>query len=101
MRYSNFIMVLLIFTGLLAGCSSNNDLALDSKHTEFPDFVLSSPAIVQETYKMAAENPKVLASVPCFCGCNEGAGHKSNLDCFVKNMGSGNVITEWDPHGTA
>lgn len=101
MKYSNFIMVLLLLTGLLAGCSSKNDLSLDSKHEKFPDFVLSGSEIVQETYIMASEYPEALASAPCFCGCNEGAGHMSNLDCFVKNMGSDNAVTEWDPHGTA
>lgn len=101
MRYSNFIMVLLLLIGLLAGCSSKNDLSLDSKHAKFPDFVLSTSSQVQETYIMASQNPEVLASVPCFCGCGEGSGHKSNLDCFVKNMDSDNSVTEWDPHGTA
>ncbi|MDF2904554.1 MAG: hypothetical protein K0S25_2192 [Bacillus sp. (in: firmicutes)] len=101
MRYSKFILILVLLISVLVGCSSKKDLSLASKHTEFPDFVLSAPELVQETYVMASENPKVLASVPCFCGCYEGSGHKSNLDCFIKTMGAENAVVEWDPHGTA
>lgn len=101
MKYAKYTLLFVIIISLLAGCNSNKDLSLDSKHVKFPDFVLSTSPQVQETYVMAAENPEVLASVPCFCGCGDGAGHKSNLDCFVKNMGSDNEVTEWDPHGTA
>ncbi|MCL6572814.1 MAG: PCYCGC domain-containing protein [Bacillus sp. (in: Bacteria)] len=47
---------------------------------------------------MAAQNPQVLASVPCYCGCG-GEGHESNLDCFVDQIGANNVVTEWDQMG--
>jgi hypothetical protein len=99
-------IALLLFTGILAvivaaGCSSNKEeLKLDSKHQPLPDFVTNTSDKIQETYVMAAQYPEVLASVPCVCGC-VGDGHKSNLDCFVRDMGSDGGVTEWDQHGIA
>jgi hypothetical protein len=40
---------------------------------------------VIEAYQFAVEHPEVLNYMPCYCGCNEEAGHKSNEDCFVKS----------------
>lgn len=91
--------------GIASGCSSNEnshkEMALDSKHAALPDFVLSTPAIVQETYVMAGEHPEALAAVPCYCNCFESAGHTSNLDCFVGELGPNDEVMNWDPHGTA
>jgi hypothetical protein len=36
----------------------------------------------REGYQIAKEIPKVLAQIPCFCGC-EAVGHENLLDCFV------------------
>jgi hypothetical protein len=36
----------------------------------------------REGYQVAKEIPKVLAQIPCFCGC-EAEGHENLLDCFV------------------
>ncbi|WHY84606.1 PCYCGC motif-containing (lipo)protein [Neobacillus novalis] len=86
---------------IVAGCGSKLDKekwALDKKHKSLPDYVLSSSEKVQETYVMAATYPEVIASVPCYCGCSV-EGHKSNLDCFVKQVGGENAVTEWDSHG--
>lgn len=101
------LLVISVFSlGIAAGCSSTSEnehkeMALDSKHAALPDFVLNTPTIVQETYVMAAEHPEVVASVPCYCNCNESAGHMSNLDCFIGELGPNNEVTKWDPHGTA
>ncbi|RDU37656.1 hypothetical protein DRW41_07385 [Neobacillus piezotolerans] len=107
MKYIKYLLLMcaIVAIGVISACSSNSsnsdELKLDSKHAPLPDFVLSTPEKVQETYVMAAEYPEVLASVPCYCSCGTGAGHKSNLDCFVKGIGSENAVTEWDDHGTA
>lgn len=107
MRYFNYLLLMfaILAIGVISACSSDSadsgELKLDSKHTPLPDFVLATPEKVQETYVMAAEYPEVLTSVPCYCSCGTGAGHKSNLDCFVKGMGNDNAVTEWDNHGTA
>jgi hypothetical protein len=57
-----------------------------------------SMAVVNATYRFAAEHPEVLSYVPCFCGC-ERAGHRGNEDCFVKTRNEKGDVTEWDPHG--
>jgi hypothetical protein len=39
-------------------------------------------------YQAAKDIPEILAQLPCFCGCMEGLGHKSNLYCFADTHGS-------------
>jgi hypothetical protein len=54
---------------------------------------------VQTAYKTAATVTDILPYIPCYCGCGESAGHKSNLNCFIaKQNDDGSVI--WDDHGT-
>lgn len=95
-------LVLVISLALIvAGCGSklkDQNWTLDKKHQPFPDYVLNSSKVVQETYVMASKYPEVVASNPCYCGC-VADGHKSNLDCFVHSVGPDNAVTEWDPHG--
>lgn len=84
-----------------AGCSSKiENVKLDKKHAPLPDYVLNSSEKVKETYILAATYPEVVSSVPCYCGCTTG-GHKSNLDCFVSQIGDNNAVTEWDDHGVS
>lgn len=96
-----FAICSFIFILILAGCGSKDELTLDPKHKELPDYVLNTSEMIQETYIMAATYPEALASVPCYCGCNETDGHISNLDCFVGGMDSDNAVTEWDAMGIA
>jgi len=84
---------------ILTGCGSKEELSLDPKHKELPDYVLNASEKVQETYVMAAQYPEALASVPCYCGCYAEDGHKSNLDCFVDSLGPDMQVTEWDSMG--
>lgn len=95
------LTVALIMGFLLAGCGSKEDLSLDSKHKELPDYVQNAKAEVKEAYIMAAQYPEALASVPCYCGCYEIDGHISNLDCFVDGMDSNKAVTEWDAMGVS
>ena len=37
--------------------------------------------------------------MPCYCGCGESAGHKSNLNCFIQEKREDGSIV-WDDHGT-
>lgn len=98
-KYTGFIITGALIMGILTGCGSKEELSLDPKHKELPDYVLNASEKVQETYVMAAQYPEVLASVPCYCGCYAEDGHKSNLDCFVDNLGSDMQVTEWDSMG--
>lgn len=97
-------MIGFLSIGFTAGCSSSpekEEMALHEKHSPLPDYVMDSSEIVQETYVMAAHHPEVLEAVPCYCNCYESAGHMSNRECFIKDMGPDSEVTEWDPHGIA
>jgi hypothetical protein len=37
---------------------------------------------VREAYKIARENPDLLAQLHCYCGCDRTDGHKNLLDCY-------------------
>jgi len=38
----------------------------------------------------------LLSAIPCYCGCGA-QGHRSNLDCYVKEIGpDGSIVFE--PH---
>ena len=58
--------------------------------------VATAPQVVQEAYRFAIANPKILNRIPCYCGCGR-MGHKSNLECFVKNFNDDGSI-ELDDH---
>ena len=47
----------------------------------FPSFV---SADVEDGYQFAVDRPDVLRVLPCYCGCGLNAGHKNNLDCFIR-----------------
>lgn len=50
-------------------------------------------------YKTATKNVTLLQNIPCYCGCGQEAGHKSNADCFIQGKtADGKII--WDDHGT-
>jgi hypothetical protein len=94
------LMAILSIT-LLSGCGSKDESSktLDPKHQPFPDYVLNAGDKVQEAYVLASEYPEALAVAPCFCGCYNIDGHKSNLDCFVDGMGPDREVTGWDTMG--
>lgn len=96
-RFVSLALTGVVSLGILAGCGADKEeLTLDPKHKELPDYVLDSSDIIKETYIMAATYPDVLASVPCYCGCFAEDGHESNLDCFVDQFGQDMAVTEWD-----
>ena len=63
-----------------------------------PDFAYAStaPKHAPEAYQFAIDNPDTLAQIPCYCGCGQEAGHKSNLDCFIKSRQSDDIV--FDKH---
>ena len=42
----------------------------------------------REAYQAAKEIPEVLNQLPCYCGCMQNFGHKSNLYCFHDEHGA-------------
>jgi len=39
-------------------------------------------------YQVAKDIPEILSQLPCYCGCMDGLGHKSNLYCFSDKHGT-------------
>ncbi|WP_232277045.1 PCYCGC domain-containing protein [Paenibacillus sp. 481] len=66
---------------------------------ELPSFLDEQRDEIKLIYRLAAQEAELLQSMPCYCGCGDSAGHKSNLNCFVAQINEKNEI-EWDDHGT-
>ncbi|WP_168928306.1 PCYCGC domain-containing protein [Paenibacillus ginsengarvi] len=64
-----------------------------------PSFLDKQREEIRTAYRLAAQSAELLRSIPCYCGCGESAGHKSNENCFIQEIKSdGSVV--WDDHGT-
>ncbi|OZI10668.1 hypothetical protein CEW92_15765 [Bacillaceae bacterium SAS-127] len=124
MRVWTYFAVLSSLLLLIAGCSSvskeeseghkasESESHTDHMHTqpngdlqeetasvdEMPNFLQDKDDQMKTIYLAAAKNPEVLESMPCYCGCGDSAGHKSNLNCFVADIKEEKVV--WDDHGT-
>ena len=68
--------------------ASDGELS-DVIHDAGPDAVAS--------YQAAIDDPAVLASVPCLCGCIQALGHTSNLACYIESSARG--VTVYSTHG--
>jgi hypothetical protein len=55
----------------------------DWEKYKFPKYVYIHDSI-QTAYKIAVNNPELLAKFPCYCFC-EPMGHKNLAYCFLKN----------------
>ncbi|MET3546450.1 PCYCGC motif-containing (lipo)protein [Paenibacillus cellulositrophicus] len=80
--------------------AANGDLQETTGGKEqLPSFLQPANDTVRTAYMAAAGVKEVLNQIPCYCGCGESAGHKSNLNCFIKEVNpDGSVV--WDDHGT-
>lgn len=105
------MMVLLFLILILSACgsnheqshqehSSNGDLLEKTASAEvLPSFLKGQQKEIRMIYQAAGKSTELLQWIPCYCGCGESAGHKSNMNCFVKKINQdGSVI--WDDHGT-
>lgn len=64
-----------------------------------PGFLDKQRTEVQQIYRLAAHHAELLQWIPCYCGCGDSAGHRSNRDCFVNDIREDGSIL-WDDHGT-
>ncbi|WP_115992300.1 PCYCGC motif-containing (lipo)protein [Cohnella lupini] len=70
-----------------------------SSAEKLPSFLNAKQNAVQVAYQVAGKLGDTLRWIPCYCGCGESAGHKSNLNCFINEIRDDGSI-EWDDHGT-
>lgn len=63
-----------------------------------PSFLDGASEKLTLAYQAAALLPEALQQIPCYCGCGESAGHKSNFNCFIAEIKEDEVV--WDDHGT-
>jgi len=93
-------ILLVAFSGVLAGCSASNttdehSFPMASMH-EMPADVQSAPVTVQQAYQFAVANPEVLQQLPCYCGCGA-VGHKSNYACYISGVDESGAVA-FDAH---
>jgi hypothetical protein len=91
MRKQNTVLfVLLLFPLIFVGLSveqvhaAKKDESLrrgETRATLDPN-MFSDPA-TRQAYQIARDIPWVLDSIYCYCHCEESAGHKSLLSCYV------------------
>jgi hypothetical protein len=79
---------------------ASSDLREQTKSAAtLPSFLNGQKEEIRLVYQMAGLSAELLQWIPCYCGCGESVGHKSNLNCFIKEVKSdGSVV--WDDHGT-
>lgn len=111
---NGFILFGLLILVILTGCSttSSTNSSIDKITTgqnggdqiettsgpnQLPTFLKNVDPSIGNIYKLAAENQELLASIACYCGCGESVGHKSNLNCFIKEKKANGSIV-WDTH---
>jgi len=78
----------------------NGDLReITASVSTLPGFLDGQQDAVRVAYQAAALLEDTLRWIPCYCGCGDSAGHKSNLNCFVNEIREDGSV-EWDDHGT-
>ncbi|PLT34956.1 PCYCGC motif-containing (lipo)protein [Bacillus sp. V5-8f] len=80
--------------------TSSGDIQEETKTANvMPDFLNGKPEEMAAIYAAAPKYQELLEHIPCYCGCNDSAGHRDNYDCFIhENKNNGAVV--WDDHGT-
>lgn len=79
------------FAGYPVPDEPNGDLA----KVVWPAFVTRAGPEVQRLYEFQIQNGDLMKYMPCFCGCNQEAGHQSNRDCYVKQVNpDGSVVLD-------
>ncbi|MGG0185250.1 PCYCGC motif-containing (lipo)protein [Bacillus rhizoplanae] len=118
------LLVSLLFV-ILVGCNSANDSSANknsetqnqledpkNKDAHYKDDILETTTSVEtlpsflssakngqvsQIYGMVGENIELLEWIPCYCGCGENSDHKSNKDCFIREIKQSREVT-WRSH---
>lgn len=63
-----------------------------------PSFLSSSKnGQVSQIYGMVGKNIELLEWIPCYCGCGANSQHKSNKDCFIREVKQNGEV-KWSSH---
>jgi len=71
------------FVGAVVQAALDTSLVAWPHQDRWPLHFWSAGRHVQQAYRFAANQPNLLAQVPCYCGCVS-QGHNSLLDCFIR-----------------
>jgi len=64
-----------------------------------PSFLDNQHEDIRLVYEVAGKATDILEWIPCYCGCGDSVGHRSNLNCFIaETREDGSIV--WDDHGT-
>ncbi|WP_425262706.1 PCYCGC motif-containing (lipo)protein [Paenibacillus thermotolerans] len=64
-----------------------------------PSFLDGKAEEIRLVYRLAGASTDLLQWIPCYCGCGESVGHRSNMNCFIKEAREDGTVV-WDDHGT-
>ena len=82
------------------GHAPNGDLReVTASSEKLPSFLKDQQNAVRVAYQVAGKLGDTLQWIPCYCGCGDIAGHKSNLNCFINEVREDGSV-EWDDHGS-
>jgi len=93
-----FVMIVLTAAWLLSACGGETpakQLKL-APASLLPPEIARAPVQVREAYQFAIANQEYLSNFPCYCGCGA-MGHKSNLDCYIREVKPDGTIV-FDDH---
>ena len=77
------------FAQYKAAPEPNGDLA----KVVWPSYVTDARPEVKRLYEFQITHGEVMRYMPCFCGCGDFAGHRSNRDCYVRRVNpDGSVV---------
>jgi hypothetical protein len=77
------------FAGFEVADEPNGDLS----KVVWPAFVTKAGPEVKQLYEFQVTHGELMRWMPCFCGCGQSAGHRSNRDCYVQAVNpDGSVV---------
>ena len=74
------------FSARFAGYQPAPEPDADPAKVVWPAFVTEAGPEVKQLYEFQLRNGELMRYMPCFCGCYQEAGHRSNRDCYVRRV---------------